>query len=536
MENKTEPKNCKKISLTLNDELDKFSEFILFWKKNGPRKMLSPFWWDKNYNVFEELTEKMQSLYESALFIKKNISDIDEKDKQSFSKELWKAHNSLFKICFNYHDAILIQVSVRGQLICDLIAESMIVLIKRGIKFDYSKALVCSTNIRLYELCAKNVIDTNVMVKLVPKTEPFTIIDFLYEEFRVSLFLLKEMKRTCKRSKIEREMLPDYHGFFGGWDQKGCQKFLKGRIEEFKEKCKLLIEIGLDPNLKLSSGDPMIFKPYLSKDTIEVLLHGGTDINCKNSQGMTLLMYGFSSKDIETFIEFGANIDLKDNFGRTALFHAQEKETAEIFIANGADVNSTDNHGRTPLSHAHEKEMAEFFITNGADVNCIDNLGRTPIFYVSSRQYSNFLIKNGANVNIVDNDGSTPIFYARNMECLRVFKKHGLSEIAINNRGHNLFFTAGLDCYAHLKKSGVNINHIDNDGRSAIYFASKSFHLNPSFFFGNLGYVDALIENGIDLTLSDNHGLTPLQYWTVSDDIASKDIAKRINMALSGKE
>jgi len=58
-----------------------------------------------------------------------------------------------------------------------------------------------------------------------------------------------------------------------------------------------------------------------------------------------------------------------------------------FLVEHGADVNAKDNNGITPLMYAVEKgdsEVVAFLVEHGAKVNAKDNYGDTPISYARS--------------------------------------------------------------------------------------------------------------------------------------------------------
>ena len=64
------------------------------------------------------------------------------------------------------------------------------------------------------------------------------------------------------------------------------------------------------------------------------------------------------------------------------------KETIELLIAKGADVNEKGKYGRTPLHEAAtygHKEVAELLIAEGADVNAKDKWGMTPLHWAARK-------------------------------------------------------------------------------------------------------------------------------------------------------
>jgi ankyrin repeat protein len=89
-------------------------------------------------------------------------------------------------------------------------------------------------------------------------------------------------------------------------------------------------------------------------------------------------------------------------------------------IENGADVNCKDNDGWTPLmwsSNNGHLEIVNVLIENGTDVNCKSNYGSSPLICSSYKGYLEIvkvLIENGADWNIKDNDNFDFMNYLSN--------------------------------------------------------------------------------------------------------------------------
>jgi ankyrin repeat protein len=175
----------------------------------------------------------------------------------------------------------------------------------------------------------------------------------------------------------------------------------------------------------------------IKKDTtiIEQLLHSGVDINIQHpATGTTVLMIASSYYYYDDMVEFliskGADVNLKDSEGKTALLWASSNsfENAKILIANGAKVNEAANDGMTPFLQATlgvssgkvPIELCELLRKKGANINAGLNkksaIGWTSLHYAAVNgdvELVKYLIKHGANVNKATGEGSSPLFLAR---------------------------------------------------------------------------------------------------------------------------
>ncbi|HSW55928.1 MAG TPA: ankyrin repeat domain-containing protein [Ignavibacteriaceae bacterium] len=209
----------------------------------------------------------------------------------------------------------------------------------------------------------------------------------------------------------------------------------------------------------ISSNFPQQFNQLadavIKKDTVKIqqLLQSGVDINIQHpTSGTTVLMisssYYYYDDMVEYLIGKGADVNLKDSEGKTALLWASSNslENAKILIANSAKVNEAANDGMTPFLQATlgvssgkvPIEMCDLLRKNGANINAElkrqSALRWTALHYASANgdaELVKYLIKHGANVNKATGEGSTPLFLAKlgeYDEVIKILKNAGAKE------------------------------------------------------------------------------------------------------------
>jgi ankyrin repeat protein len=209
----------------------------------------------------------------------------------------------------------------------------------------------------------------------------------------------------------------------------------------------------------LNSAFPQQFNlladAVIEKDTvkIELLLQSGIDINTQHpTSGTIVLMIASSYYYYDDMVEFligkGANVNLKDSEGKTALLWSASNslENAKILIANSAKVNEVANDGMTPFIQASlgvssgkvPIEMCELLRKNGANINAglsrKNAMGWTALHYAvinGDVELVKYLIKFGANVNKATGEGSTPLYLAKlggDDAIIKVLKNAGAKE------------------------------------------------------------------------------------------------------------
>jgi ankyrin repeat protein len=119
----------------------------------------------------------------------------------------------------------------------------------------------------------------------------------------------------------------------------------------------------------------------------------------------------WSVVQIQAITKTGADVNAKDGEGKTPLMYAAEAsvspEVVKALIAAGADVNAKEAHGWSPLSFAAANNLSpdivKALIAAGADVNATDASGWTPLMYAvrhnPSPEVTTSLIAAGAKAN-----------------------------------------------------------------------------------------------------------------------------------------
>jgi cytohesin len=230
-------------------------------------------------------------------------------------------------------------------------------------------------------------------------------------------------------------------------------------------------------------------------ETVERLLHGGTDINEQDKDKFTALhsaAYAGHLPVVEILLKNSAAPDLAIWNGRTALHLAAMEDHFSIVQAlldHGAQINPLDKEGVPPLGlavAACRPAVAELLIQQGADVNRRFNDNVTLLHGLPyaphadrHREIAELLIAAGADVNAeTRNERNTPLSMAvmfGDYDTAELLLKAGADVDSANSYNdrplHGAAITGQAKIVALLLAHGAQVEVADASGMTALHWA-----------------------------------------------------------------
>lgn len=185
-----------------------------------------------------------------------------------------------------------------------------------------------------------------------------------------------------------------------------------------------------------------IFKAIDNRDinTIKEIISTTKDINTKNNEGQTPLIYATYKADNEIafiLIDAGANVNTQDNILNSPFLYAGAEGNLNLVkkaLQHGADFTVFNRYGGTALIPAAEKghiEVVKLLVnTPGFPKNHVNKLGWTALMEAvvlgsggtTHTTIVDELIKGGVDVNIPDKEGISALQHAKNRKFTAIIK------------------------------------------------------------------------------------------------------------------
>ncbi|MBQ9434355.1 MAG: ankyrin repeat domain-containing protein [Synergistaceae bacterium] len=212
------------------------------------------------------------------------------------------------------------------------------------------------------------------------------------------LWFFPNLRSMFTEYKLPQESTPEIHSEHESQNQKEA-----GQIHVSQEQKQPAV-ITKTQNSAISDMEFMKLCRIGNADDVKKAIMNGANVNAKDSDNMTILMFAVAE----------GRIDM-----------------AKLLLQNGADVNATNDDGMTALIGAATlgyTEIAELLLQNGAHANAKDEDGMTALMFAASEGHKDtakLLLQNGADVNAKDNDNWTALMFTEDWDIAQLLRSYG---------------------------------------------------------------------------------------------------------------
>jgi ankyrin repeat protein len=147
-------------------------------------------------------------------------------------------------------------------------------------------------------------------------------------------------------------------------------------------------------------------------EVIKLLIDAGADVNARDFNRNTALMYARTTQAAQLLLDAGADIHAVNRQRMTVLMGTHSSRCTKLLIDAGADVNAQSRAGLTPLMYSTNAKSTRYLLEAGANPSAIDKEGQTPLMWCVDGTSAQDLIDAGADVNAMSYDTTTPLLAA----------------------------------------------------------------------------------------------------------------------------
>ena len=292
----------------------------------------------------------------------------------------------------------------------------------------------------------------------------------------------------------------------------------KQAAQEIAQPHKVATELGLKMLFEAMEG-------ALTEEALEQYLKQGADVNAKDKNGITTLIFASAKGQanlVQQLVAAGAEVNAKTKKDDTALllaaWNGREAVVKKLIAAPRIQIDAQSGAGSTALILAAWKgytNIVQLLINAHANLNIQNEDGDTALIRAAEEKHqeaAELLINAGADLNHQNKNHQTALISVARNNSIKIAEKlikaHAQLNITQPNSGHNALIIAALNGHTEivrlLAKAGAELNaKIFHNGSTALIFAVRNYHPET---------VKALIEAGADVNAKDEMGYSALMY------------------------
>lgn len=258
---------------------------------------------------------------------------------------------------------------------------------------------------------------------------------------------------------------------------------------------KLILDKGLDPNIRQPNGDHLI-QTAVEKERLKIvrlLLDNGVQLDgpaavLPDEEKLALLKLAIEQGSVSIakllLSRGGGSVKRKTGAAEVTPLGLAcslgSKPLISQLIKGGADPLAVDENGATILHYAimsEDTEIVRMILKQGLDIDARDINGQSALFYAMDQDVSlaKLLLDHGADPLLRDNNNNTTLFNAAGGSDVRVFRL--------------------------LLEAGVDPNQANVAGSTPLHYASSK---------GNTEHVRLLLDANVDTAGINSEGISPL--------------------------